>query len=180
MKWKSLSACRLKAVCGQKGGHQLPESVGLLGCSPLIVHSQALCPELDSIQAAARGLDPTNVGSDREPAFLDCVLRKGRRDGHDSVALLSGKVPVSNGTHLGSIFAAVEWVDGQARCTSVTREITRDCVRLCRKFWAQDGRRGGGIQVALEAFLRRLKGWQKYERCTSVYGRLREIGSKNI
>ena len=58
-----------------------------------------------------------------------CVLRKGRRDGHDSVALLSGKVPVSNGIHLGSIFAAVEGVDGQERCTSVTREITRDCVR---------------------------------------------------
>ena len=31
-------------------------------------------------------------------------------------------------------------------------------MRLCEKFWAQHGRRGGGVQVALEAFLRRLKG----------------------
>ena len=85
-------------------------------------------------------------------------MRKGRRDGHDSVALLSGKVPDSNGIQIGSIFAAVEGLDGQERCTRVTREITRDCVRLGKKFWVQHGRRGGGVQAALEAFLRRLKG----------------------
>ena len=28
--------------------------------------------------------------------------------------------------------------------TRVTREITRECVRLGKKFWAQHGRRGGG------------------------------------
>ena len=48
-------------------------------------------------------------------------------------------------------------IDGQERYERL-REITRDCVRLCEKFWAQHGRRGGGVQVAREAFLRRLNG----------------------
>ena len=63
-----------------------------------------------------------------------CVLRKGRRDGHDSVALLSGKVPVSNGIHIGSIFAAVEGVDGQERCNESS---TGDYERLC-EIWARN------------------------------------------
>ena len=68
-----------------------------------------------------------------------CVLRKGRRIGHDSIALCAHKVKVSNGIHIGSFVAAVEGVDRHERL----REITRECVRLGKKFWAQHGRRGG-------------------------------------
>ena len=75
---------------------------------------------------------------------LNCVLRKGRRDGHDTVVALAGSVPVSNGIEVRSTFRAVEGVDRQARCRSVTREITRECVRLGKKFWAQHGRRVAG------------------------------------
>ena len=55
---------------------------------------------------------------------LNCVLRKGRRDGHDTVVALAGSVPVSNGIDVRSIFGAVEGVDRQGGCT-------RDYERMC-------------------------------------------------
>ena len=88
----------------------------------------------------------TNVRSDREPAFWDCVLREGRREGHDSVALLSGKVPVSNGTHLGSIFAAVEGVDRQERRGA--RAFTGDYERLGQKTFDASRQTGGWVKAA--------------------------------
>ena len=237
-KWKSLAACRLKVVCGQKGGHQLPESVGFLGCAPSsrqtggwvkaagvvaaggaqaqsgskrgmsscdallcilsvravsikVARSGANCRVNSCVSLLSEknfadgrsvrrrvwgryGLATVVVLSDRIRLLrcrdgplppwscgdgysfyggagsckgegagwaLNCVLGKGRRDGHDTVVALAGSVPVSDGIDVRSIFRAFERVDGQARCRSVTREITRECVRLCEKFWAHDGRR---------------------------------------
>ena len=85
------------------------------------------------VQALARGQE--QVG--RRIAY--CVLGKGRREGHDSVALLSGKVPVSNGMHIGSILETFLRRLKGLTGTRVTREITRDCVILGKKFWAQHG-----------------------------------------
>ena len=69
----------------------------------------------------------------------ECPARKGCVPKCCTTAMLlyqpRRKEPVSNGTHLGSIFVAVEGVDGQER---------------------------------------------RSERCASVYGRLRENGSKDI
>ena len=69
---------------------------------------------------------------------LNCyfVLGKGRRDGHDTVVALAGSVPVANGIDVRSIFdrqGAVEGVDRQARCRSVTREITRVYAKIFLK-----------------------------------------------
>ena len=121
-----------------------------------------------------------------------CVLGKGRRDGHDTVVALAGSVPVSNGIDVRSILAAVEGVDRQARCTSVTREIARECVRLGKNFWrnmadgwlAKAARVAGRAQVALEALLRRMEGLHRYERAyerwTRVHESSREIGQESF
>ena len=42
-------------------------------------------------------------------------LRKGRRDGPDSVAIFARKVSVSNGIQIRNFFGAVGWVDRQER-----------------------------------------------------------------
>ncbi len=134
------------------------------------------------VQALARGKE--QVG--RRIAYF--VLRKGRRDGHDTVVALAGSVPVSNGIDVRSIFGAVEGVDRQGRCTSVLREITRDCVRLGKKFWAQHGRReagegrastgraGGPFSADGEVDRKE----RMYERWTRVHESLREIGEKKF
>ena len=88
------------------------------------------------------------------------------------------------GLRLEAFLAADGGVDRQGICRSVTREITRERVRLGKKLWGQHGRRvagegrrrgrGGRAQAGLEAFLRRLKGLHRYERYTRVYESLRK------
>ena len=104
--------------------------------------------------------------SDREPAFLDCVFRVaycGREGGTAMIQLLycPAKSRFQTGLILEAFWGRLKGLTGRRDAREFygrLREITRDCVRLCEKFWAQHGRRGGGVQVALEAFLRRLKG----------------------
>ena len=75
-------------------------------------------------------------------------LRKGRRDGPDSIAIFARKVSVSNGIHSRSSFGVVGWVYRQEYKS--LREFTRDCERFgeigqenCRCMTG-DGRLGEG------------------------------------
>ena len=67
-------------------------------------------------------------------------LRKGRRDGPDSIAKFARKVSVSNGIHSRSFFGAVGWVDRQERWYERFREIGQENSRWIRG----DGRLGEG------------------------------------
>ena len=67
-------------------------------------------------------------------------LRKGRRDGPDSVAIFARKVSVSNGIHSRSLFGVVGWVDRQERWYERFREIGQENSRCI----TGDGRLGEG------------------------------------
>ena len=59
-------------------------------------------------------------------------LRKGRRDGPDSVAIFARRVSVSNGIQIRGLFGAVGWVDRQERWQERFGEIGQENSRWIR------------------------------------------------
>ena len=82
-------------------------------------------------------------------------LRKGRRDGPDSIAIFARKVSVSNGIHSRSLFGAVGWVDRQERWYERFREIGQENSRCItgdgRLGEGRRRRRAGGAQAQRDA-----------------------------
>ena len=64
-------------------------------------------------------------------------LRKGRRNGPDSVAIFARKVSVSNGIQIRSYFGAVGWVDRQERWQERFGEIGQENSRCITGGWAK-------------------------------------------
>ena len=68
-------------------------------------------------------------------------LRKGRRDGPDSVAIFARKVSVSNGIHSRSLFGRLDGLTGRSAGT-------RDFVRLGKKIVGASRETGGWAKAA--------------------------------
>ena len=68
-------------------------------------------------------------------------LRKGRRDGPDSVAIFARKVSVSNGIHSRSLFGRLDGLTGRSAGT-------RDLVRLGKKILGASRETGGWAKAA--------------------------------